>query len=517
MVAKMPNRKYGYYRDDQIVFLVTHETDSISDRQLEDFSTKITTNLNGGIVKKLPRVFSFPKFTEQERKGNQNSLSADDAELFMSAFSIIDCNLVNGPDDPTELMDIVSMLNQKLQGQTVSGLTIQLLAPNWLASVASSDSGGTGGRGRPPRPFYGNRKTASYRFNDLMINLHAHGLDGDGTGVDVVIFDTAPSGHDLVAARKEWPDHPIIFSLLGPSGKLRLYPASYDELLRIGNTSINDGSYRLTDHGLFVAGIIHSIAPKADIHLIEIMNHCGVGDFMSFVQGLQRVRTEIYDPERKLVINCSWILEFPRDDFHCRHRSEIGDPDADFERAVLEFSKGDQATPLMLEFLFNQFYSLGRQAIAAGGNDAGKQHARQIGSRYPAALRNVTEVQTPPKIFEKEGNGKYRTNVSSTLPIRPESTVIMLLGGQGQEGGEDEVLGVYIGGFPDGSLNVEKWAWWSGSSFAAPILTGAVAAVLSSSDQIIRTQDAIQKLYDSEIIKYGETDPIEEAMSVMQN
>ena len=84
----------------------------------------------------------------------------------------------------------------------------------------------------------------------------------------------------------------------------------------------------LAYYGLIVAGIIHSIAPKADIHLIEVINHGGVGDFISFVQGLQKVRTEIYNPQRKLVINCSWILEFPCDDIHCRHRNEIGDPDA---------------------------------------------------------------------------------------------------------------------------------------------------------------------------------------------
>lgn len=512
MVAKMPNRKYAYYRDDQIIFLVTHEKNSISNQQLEDFSIKITTNLNGGIAKKLPRAFSFPKFTDQERKGNPSSISTDDAELFMGAFSVIDCNITNGPDDPTELMSIIRALNEKLQGQTVSGLTIQGVSPNWLTCVASEVGGGAPVRIRPPRSFHGNRKAAPYRFNDLMMRLHAHGLDGDGTGVDVVILDTAPSSHDLVAARKEWPDHPIISSLLGPSGKLQLHPASYSELLRLGNTSLNDYDHKLVDHGLFVAGIIHSIAPKADIHLMEVMNHRGIGDFMSFVQGLHKVRTEICDPERKLVINCSWILEFPCDDLHCRHRNEIGDPDADFERAVLEFAKGDQATPLMLEFLFNQFYSLGRQAIAAAGNDSGRKHTRQIASHYPAALENVTEVDMSPKTLEKTNNGTYESSIYSKLSERPESTVIMPLGRQ--EGNEEGVLGVYLGEFPDGSPNGSKWAWWSGSSFATPILTGAVAAVLSSSKRTARTQDAIQQLYGSEIIEYGKTDRIEEVMSV---
>lgn len=509
MVSKMPNRKYGYFRDDQIILLVTHGNDSISDGQLKEFSTEISAGLNGGTIKELPQAFSFPKFTDKERQENQSSLSADDAEMFMSAFSIINCNITNGPDDPTELMDIVRGLGEKLQRQTIAGLTIYGASPNWLMSAASqggSTGGSPPGGGRPPRPFHGNRKTAPYRFDDLMMSLHTNGLDSDGTGVDVAILDTAPCAHDLIAAPKEWPDHPIISSLLGPNGKLRLYPASYNELLRMGNTSINDYDYDLTDHGLFVAGIIHSIAPKADIHLIEVMNHCGVGDFMSFVQGLQKVRTEIYDPERKLVINCSWILEFPCDDLHCRHINQTGDPDADFEKSVLEFSKSDQATPLMLEFLFNQFFSLGRQAIAAAGNDGIKGHARRIAPRYPAALENVTEVETLPKTLEKKNDGEYQTSIYSRLSHKPKSKVIMPLDG------EEGVLGVYIGEFPDGSPNKSKWAWWAGTSFAAPVLTGAVAAVLSSSDQISRTQDAIEKLYRSNIIEDAQMDDIEDVM-----
>ena len=41
-----------------------------------------------------------------------------------------------------------------------------------------------------------------------------------------------------------------------------------------------------------------------------------------------------------------------------------------------------------------------------------------------------------------------------------------------------------------------------------PILTGTVAAVLSSSDQIVTTQDAIEELYNSEIIEDAEMDLI---------
>lgn len=499
MVAKMPHRKYGYFRDDQILFLVTHEMNAIPDWQLKEFGGEIAAYLNEGSIMELPRAFSFPKILYKGYEGTHNNLSVNEAELFSSGFSILSCNIQSGSEDPTELLDIVKDIDEKLRGEAIAGLMINGASPNWLTSVASQ-GGATGGgpTGWPPRTYHGNRRTAPYLLEDLMRSLGEHGFDGDGTGVDVAILDTAPSSHDLVAAPKEWPDHAIISSLLGPKGKLSLYPATYKELLRLGNTSLNDLDLKLTDHGLFIAGIIHSIAPKANIHLIEVMNHCGVGDFLSFVQGLQKVWTEIYNPERKLVINCSWILEFPRDDLHCSHMNQVGDPDANFERAVREFSKHDESTGLILEYLFKQFAFLGSQAIAAAGNDNRKEHTSQIASRYPAALENVIGVGVLPDLREKTSNEKHQPNIAFHIP---ESNVIAALGGS--ESNEVGVLGVYLGEFPDGTPNISKWARWFGTSFAAPVLTGAVAAVLSSSDQIVRTQDAMEKLYSSEIIREG--------------
>jgi hypothetical protein len=365
-------------------------------------------------------------------------------------------------------------------------------------SVASQGAG-TGGPGGRPSPYYGSRKNAPYHF-DLVTKLKNNEIYGDGEGVDVVILDSAPSAQDLVAAYKEWPDHPLIPTLLGPEGKLHLYPASYEELLRLSCTSLNDHDYKMTDHGLFIAGIIHSIVPKAEIHLIEVLNQYGVGDLTSFIQGLQKVYSEnIYQRHRKLVINCSWMLEFPLDDLHTRHMDQIEDPDAEFERAVRSFSKTDQATLVLLEAFFCRFYGLGRQAIAAVGNDRRTGDEAPTPARYPAALRRVTGVGALPKSLEKLPTGKYRTSVFSNLSESPDgrgvvTKGIVTLGGE--EGDGNGVLGLYIGELPDNSRNESKWAWWAGTSFATPILTGAVASILSRGENnITRTQDAIKKLY----------------------
>jgi hypothetical protein len=524
--SRLPHRKYGYFRDDQITFLVTHD-EAISEEQLQVFAKAITDKseqLRGGIIENsLPQAIPFPKFTDEEIEQSQDLLSTEELERAKGAFSIIKCDLENAPDDPAELLDIVDELNKQFPGEQESdaGLTIQGASMNWLVSVASNGSG-TGGPGGKPSPYYGSRKNAPHYF-DIVTKLKEKNIYGEGEGVDVAILDTSPCAQDLVAAYKEWPDHPIISTLLGPNGKLHLYPASYDELLRLGNTSLNDHDYKMTDHGLFIAGIIHSIVPKAEIHLIEVLNQYGVGDFISFVQGLLTVREAINKPERKLIINCSWMLDFPLDDNHCRHMGQMDDPDAEFEQKVRKFSKTDKSTSHALELLFGQFFGLGKQAVAAAGNDARTGDKERTQARYPAALKSVKGVGALPKTLEQEANGKYRPSVFSNLSESPDKRGVVTRGiGTlgGEEGEGNGVLGLYIGEFPGGFRNESKWAWWAGTSFAAPILTGAAASILSrAGNNVTTTQDAIAKLYAPgvKIVIDGGAAKQEDALPVTQS
>lgn len=527
--SRLPNRRYGYFRDDQILFLVTHSANLGKDMKLQKFAAGINgklERLGGGIIRKPTQVISFPELTQEELEHSKDLLLPEELEIVKRPVSIIQCELEQAPGGPAKLLQMVDELNSQRSQQfqdlvAQQNFTVQATSPNWLVSVASQGAG-TGGPGGRPSPYYGSRKNAPYHF-DLVTKLMNKEIYGDGEGVDVVILDSAPCAQDLVAAYKEWPDHPLIPTLLGPEGKLHLYPASYDELLRLSCTSLNDHDYKMTDHGLFIAGIIHSIVPKAEIHLIEVLNQFGVGDFTSFVQGLEKIYTEkIYNRHRKLVINCSWMLEFPLDNLHARHMTQTGDPDAEFEGAVRTFSKTDQSTLALLEALFCRFYGLGRQAIAAVGNDGRTGDKKRAQARYPAALKRVTGVGALPKTLDKLSTGKYRTSVFSNLSESPDgrgvvTKGIVTLGGE--EGPGNGVLGLYIGEFPDNSRNESKWAWWAGTSFAAPILTGAVAAILSrEGNNIARTQDAIKMLSKPgvKLIKDAKAGKQEDALPVIQ-
>jgi len=108
-------------------------------------------------------------------------------------------------------------------------------------------------------------------------------------------------------------------------------------------------------------------------------------------------------------------------------------------------------------------------------------------------------------------------SVFSNLSDIPEIRGIATLGGEEGEG--KGILGLYIGEFPDGCRNESKWAWWAGTSFATPILTGTLASILSRpGNNINRTQDAIKKLYAPgvKLIKDGRAGTDEDALPVLQ-
>jgi hypothetical protein len=533
MVPRMPNRQYAYFRDDQLVFLLTHSQDRLSEADLRSWRDDIQQHLDGAEIIWPPRWFSFRNL------GDNEYLSSVEDQRFLHPFSIVVCDMDKVPVDPLKFLTFISDLsnqNAGLIGNTFEGLKTEAMSPNWLASGASQ-SGGTGGPGGWPVPFRGDPSRAPYQFRDLISRLKDQEMYGEGEGVDIAILDTAPCPHDLVAAYKECKNwHPLIHTLLGPNGKLKLYPATYEQCLRMGSTSLNKHDYKMNDHGLFVAGIIHSIVPQATIHLVEVLNPFGVGDLESLAGGLQKVFEEIYQkpdelseaeepqkPRQKLVINSSWMLELPSVEAHLQALSYT-DPEYEFERAVWHLARDDENQALVLKAECDRFSALGRQVIAAAGNDWKEKSPRTAApaTRFPAAFLSTLGVGALPKDSRlDESNNRHKASSYSNIadvPDRPDIKRIVTLGGEAGEG--QGVLGLYLGEFPgcEPKPNCTRWAWWAGTSFATPILTGTIAAVLSSPNPSQTTQEAVNDLYTGRIIDLtrGQTDANEDVLNVAQ-
>jgi subtilase family protein len=528
MVPRMPNRQYAYFRDDQIVFLMTHEQSSLPDQDLRSWRDALESEevMQGAKIIWPPRSYTFPAL------GTDYQPPKTEDPPFTNPFSLLVCDMKDVPEDPLKFLNLVSNLskpseNGGLLGKELGTLTAWDVSPNWLASSASQ-AGGTGGPGSWPVPYRGNASRAPYQFRELLSKLSEQGIYGDGANVEVAVLDTAPCPHDLVAAYKEckgW--HPLINTLLGPNGKLKLYPATYDQHLRMGSTSLNQHDYKMTDHGLFVAGIIHSIVPQATIHLVEVLSPLGVGDLATLGDGFQKV-WQIYQNAiaagHKIVINCSWMLDMPLVPEHLQALAYT-DPEHEFELAVLEMVQQDTKDALALRHQCDVFSALGAQVIAAAGNDRkGNSNGTIPATRFPAAFLGSVGVGAFPKDAAPDpATQKYPTSSYSNVADVPNNvTKIVTLGGEEGEG--QGVLGLYLGEFPgcEPMQNCTKWAWWSGTSFATPILTATIAAVLSSPIGLQRTQAALDRLKqppaqpDQKIMDPNGTDQDESVMEASQ-
>ncbi len=336
-----------------------------------------------------------------------------------------------------------------------------------------------------------------------------------GDGVHVAIIDTMPCLTDLKRAYKKWGGkNGLMTTLLAPGGPIKLYPAGDAHLLEAVDYHLNEHEYPMPDHGLFVAGIIHSIAPKATIHLIEGLNSYGVGTLESFANGIQiaqsialkqslgdvivedmgpattiasaataapftpdagnatQVRPDRFaastgavrlEPDYlPMVLNCSFVFNLPP-----AGTSEL------LDRASV-----------FLPFIWDSLNIRDDMLITgAAGNDArGEPITSRPNERYPAAFTSVVGVGAldasgNPTLYSDLANVAGKDNFatfggSATLGTAP--------GDPNVTDPSQGILGVYTGSkYPDGTPNPDGWARWAGTSFATPIISGALALALS--------------------------------------
>lgn len=74
---------------------------------------------------------------------------------------------------------------------------------------------------------------------------------------------------------------------------------------------------KIVDHGLFISGLIHEAAPRAQIRIVRVLNDYGVGDLRSILMGLQTVANHPdqlhLDRSRSIIVNMSLSFGPPAD------------------------------------------------------------------------------------------------------------------------------------------------------------------------------------------------------------
>jgi len=242
---------------------------------------------------------------------------------------------------------------------TVGGQKVAVAgaSPDWLLSGSpiGNDSGGghPGGPAKIPQP--------SFSPNDAK-DLAVANATGDGRDTAVVVLDTgynlgathqsptpcpgapqsqcAPEVHDITMNSTVAT---ALTALHGtPLGDLGEYlqesdmavqtDTPYDVTNNGGHglpitgvpyefTDANGDPASLVDHGLYISGLIHEAAPKAQIRLIRVLNDYGIGDLQSILIGVQTVagnpdtvgKLLNIDQKRRVVVNMSLGFGPPAD------------------------------------------------------------------------------------------------------------------------------------------------------------------------------------------------------------
>lgn len=413
---------------------------------------------------------------------------------------------------------------------------------NWYAGGATHTGLGTHGPGRPPRPVIRRELLEQQSFiveGDLGDALKTDpDCNCEAEGVNVYILDTIPQPGRMVNAWYLWGEYGIEAQTLQPFKSILLpmslqSPGIYTTeaatyiyanamgqdfdhantleadgkghywhplVLRSGKRNHNhDGdhghsgtggadrhqtAYRpfdTSDHGLFIAGIIHRISPGTKLCVLEVLNQFGVGTFLNIAAGFQKV-AELQDKSpRKAVINCSFTLTLPRDEKH-QGRKPTSE---DFGLQGLSDDELDMLIEAASEMLERVRLSVEEDALIIGA--AGNDSDRQV--ELPKAARSLANKEYVVGVGALKKNSADPANYSNDAD-QPRRDGFMIFGGdyddtkppQNDKYDDDGngVIGIFTleGNFDINGKNVENrygYAEWAGTSFAAPMLTGIVA------------------------------------------
>ncbi len=384
----------------------------------------------------------------------------------------------------------ISYLHANLEQLAQEGLAIVSVMPNWLVTAAPVFYG-NGGPAQPPRPAsltdhsVDSNVSVGWRmaFVGQTISLDRNGAED----VVVAILDTAQHPDRLRSAatrpelRRNWLLQRLNANLRSENGSFSIeydrYPVTND--VRTGrNAEYEPRYYFMPDHGLFVAGLIRDIAPRARLRLIRILNDFGGCDLYNLFAALTDLEHELAAGTiRRLVINLS-LTVMP----DIRRLPYVWFDHRQWETVQLSgVIRMLQSLEDGLRLLFESLYAHGALVVAAAGNDStplSKKGQLPRPPRVPACYDTTVSVTAVNSYFQP-------SQFANAANLTFGSTGVATFGGDSLalmdvNNMPDAVRGIYISPtFPLGEQNTTGWADWSGTSFAAPIISALGAHYLA--------------------------------------
>jgi len=323
-------------------------------------------------------TFSSSSQTLQESNSTDSELSFTPEQrksLVMRLYEIPHDN------DPTEF--VINKINQ-------AGGDIVFADPNYTISLLDEGAGLCGqpyaGGGSPyaggGSPYAGGGSPnagpgiSSIDVRDQFMQQWAFEEDGvnlpssskyKGRGVKVGVFDTSPF-------RKAYFWIPRTIKIAIPES-LSLSPRNAM------------GPDPISNHGLFVSGLIHAIAPKSKIELIRVLNDNGCGNLWEIDTALQDFSSRRSAWTRRLdkvVINLSLGVHIPDPSHVDESQNASGSQHVDWDQIIDEL---DKIHAYSFEATLSSAHQMGAVIVAAAGNDSAPSLDE------PSA--NALEMQTP--------------------------------------------------------------------------------------------------------------------------
>jgi hypothetical protein len=269
-----------------------------------------------------------------------------------------------------------------------------------------------------------------------------------GTGIRVGVMDTAPYDQDG-AAPIDW---------MSPSWTLTVSLTAVPIMQPGADLPLD-----ISNHGLFVAGLIHGAASDSDIRLVQVLDEYGCGS-------LHHLATQVFTFTEQVDLD----------------RQSLGG-------AVLNLSLGVPITNGVaiptLELPVSAAVDAGIVVVAAAGNDSYVTHpGPPQAAQLPAAYKSVIGVGASNIIpdracFSNQGNvlapggeGGHNANLIAAKPALAGMDCLPMVD---QCAGPCDYALISLGLIPD-----MGYYYWSGTSFSSPLVSGLAALVLQAGGSV---------------------------------
>lgn len=432
---------------------------------------------------------------------------------------------------PRALDALLADINPEDPSHTAHQQRLRVLAamPNWLTGPAQFGKQPPTGPGAPPMEappvLEGRWEFVQEPFKKLL----AEPTQPDAQ-VTVIILDTSYKDEQVAALRGEQEvinatdvllqrQHNYLLKLL--RDHLQNGFMAIDTSATTIATSFRSGldeygqpyGYMMVDHGIFVAGIILGILPLSKtvkIELIRIENDYGSGEMDLFLGALAAISARPRSELEHVVLNLSLGVLPPLEQLQ---ELWFGSGCCCEGGNAHTISQSLDMLHLGVRLPIQTLIEQGVVIVAAAGNDSlGKNPP--LGPRIPARYEGVLGVAAVDRDYEaadysnRANSFDWGTGIATYGGEQPNDdteTLARLVREQRiyqptPDDLPDAVCGLYLyPTFP--ALNVEEqgpsrpneygWAWWSGTSFATPIVSALAAQYILRG---LRGQQVVQAI-----------------------